>query len=113
MGKQGTLTKDQFGYSLPVDAPLYGPLPVLYKDVSMMIYEYVTDADAAAALLPAQLELIDPPMALFLFAEYKWSTLGPYNETAQALLCTYKGQLVSYAVRLHVTNDAALTMGRE
>ena len=53
MGLPGKLTKDKFGFSMPVDSPLYGRLPVLYKDVSMLIYEYVTSADAAAALLPA------------------------------------------------------------
>ena len=50
---------------------------------------------------------------MLLFAEYPWSTIGPYNEVAQALVCTYNGQLVTYAVRLHVTTDRALTMGRE
>lgn len=113
MGKRGTLTKDKFGYSMPLDSPLYGRLPVLYKGVNMLIYEYVTDADAAAALLPAQLELPDTPIAMLLFAEYPWSTIGPYNEVAQALVCTYKGKLMTYAVRLHVTTDRALTMGRE
>jgi acetoacetate decarboxylase len=120
MGQPGTLTKDQFGFSMPVDAPLYGRLPVLYKGVSMLIYEYVTGADAAAALLPAQLELAAPPtlppktaLAMLLFAEYSWSTLGPYNEVAQAIQCTYKGTPMTYAVRLHVTTDRALTMGRE
>lgn len=119
MGKRGALTKDQFGFSMPVDTPLYGRLPVLYKDVSMLIYEYVTSADAAAALLPAQLELVDVPdapgaaLAMLLFAEYPWSTIGPYNEVAQALQCTYKGKPMTYAVRLHVTTDRALTMGRE
>jgi acetoacetate decarboxylase len=113
MGKSGTLTKDKLGYSLPVDAPLYGRLPILYKSVTLLIYEYVTDTDAAAALLPAQLELTDPAVAMLLFAEYPWSTLGPYNEVAQALVCLYKGELMTYAVRLHVTNDAALAMGRE
>lgn len=119
MGKHGTLTKDKLGFSMPVDCPLYGRLPVLYTGVSMMIYEYVTSAEAAAALLPAQLELVDVPnapsaaIATLLFAEYPWSTLGPYNEVAQALVCTYKGKLVTYAVRLHVTTDRALTMGRE
>ncbi|MBI2807936.1 MAG: acetoacetate decarboxylase family protein [Planctomycetes bacterium] len=119
MGKRGALTKDKFGFSMPVDAPLYGRLPVLYKGVSMMIYEYVTSADAAAALLPAQLELLDVPgapnaaLAMVLFAEYPWSTIGPYNEAAQAILCTYKGKPMTYAVRLHVTTDRALTMGRE
>ncbi len=119
MGKPGTLTKDKLGFSMPVDAPLYGRLPVLYKGVTMLIYEYITSADAAAALLPAQCELIDVPnapaaaVATLLFAEYQWSTIGPYNEVAQAIPCLYKGKLMTYAVRLHVTTDRALTMGRE
>ncbi len=119
MGKPGTLTKDKFGFSMPLDAPLYGKLPVLYRGVSMLIYEYVTSADSAAALLPAQAQLIDVPnapaaaIAMLLFAEYPWSTLGPYNEVAQAIPCIYKGKVYTYAVRLHVTTDRALAMGRE
>lgn len=119
MGKPGTLTKDKLGFSMPVDAPLFGPLPVIYRGVNMLVYEYITSADAAAALLPAQCQLFDVPnmptaaVAMLLFAEYPWSTIGPYNEVAQALLCTYKGKLYTYAVRLHVTTDRALTMGRE
>src|SRR5262245_40237987 len=113
MGTPGKLTKDQFGYCLPVDAPLYQRLPDYYKGVSMLLFDYVTDAGAAAALLPAPLELTDPPTATLIFAEYPWSTLGPYNEVAQALKCTYRGQPMYYAVRLHVTNDAAMAAGRE
>ena len=120
MGKSGTLTKDKLGFSMPVDSPLYGRLPVIYQGVSMLIYEYVTGADAAAALLPAQLELASAPdlpagtaLAMLLFAEYSWSTLGPYNEVAQAIPCLYKGKPMTYAVRLHVTTDRALAMGRE
>jgi acetoacetate decarboxylase len=120
MATRGTLTKANFGFSMPVDSPLYGRLPVLYKGVSMLIYEYVTTAEAAAALLPAQLELATAPelppnlaIAMLLFAEYSWSTLGPYNEVAQAIQCTYNGRPMTYAVRLHVTTDRALAMGRE
>ncbi len=119
MGTPGTLTKAQMGFSLPVDAPLYDPLPICYEDVSMMLFDYLTDAKAAAALLPAPLELLDVPgqpnlaLVKLLFAQYPWTTLGPYNEVAQALPCTYKGQPLLYAVRLHVTADTALTAGRE
>lgn len=114
MGKPGALTKDKLGNSMPVNAPLYGRLPVLYKGVSMLIYEYVTDPNTAAALLPAQLELAnDPPIITMLFAEYQWSTLGPYNEIAQTIDCIYKGKPMKYTTLLHVTNDTALTMGRE
>ena len=113
MGMPGKLTKDHFGYCLPVDAPLYQRLPDYYKNVSMLLFDYVTDAEAAAELLPAQLELTDPPMATLVFAQYPWSTLGPYNEVAQALKCTYRGQPYYYAVRLHVTADSAMAAGRD
>src|ERR1017187_3359105 len=122
MGKSGTLTKDKFGFSMPVNSPLYGRLPVLYKGVSMLIYEYATSADAAAALFPAQCGfLVDPKLQLppnlatvtMLFAEYQWSSRGPYNEIAQSIPCPYKGKPMKYTTLLHVTNDTALTMGRE
>ena len=119
MGTHGTLTKDKFGFSLPADAPLYYPLPIIYKDVRMLLFDYVTDAAAAAALLPAPLELPDLPghpglaPVKMLFAEYPWTSLGPYNEVAQAVPCLYNGQPFLYAVRLHVTADTAMAAGRE
>ena len=62
MGVQGQLTKATFGYSVPVDAPLYTPFPVLYEDVTMLVFPYVTSADAAARHLPAQFELSPVPV---------------------------------------------------
>jgi len=119
MGLAGQLTKQQFGFSLPVDASLYYPLPIVYKDVRMMLFDYLTDAAAAAALLPAPLELTDVPgqpnqaLVKLLFADYPWTTLGPYREVAQALVCTFQGKPLLYAVRLHVTADTAMAAGRE
>ena len=99
MGAPGKLSKDRLGYSLPVDAPLYQRLPIYYKHVSMLLFDYVTDAEDAANLLPTALELVDPPTVTLVFAEYPWSTLGPYNEVAQALKCTYRGQPVYYRLQ--------------
>ncbi len=119
MGLTGTLSKQNFGFSVPADAPLYYPLPIVYKDVRMMLFDYLTDAAAAAALLPAPLALPDIPgqpnlaPVKMLFAEYPWTSLGPYNEVAQAVPCLYKGQPFLYAVRLHVTADTAMAAGRE
>jgi acetoacetate decarboxylase len=128
MGMQGQLTKANFGYSVPVDAPLYEPFPLYYENVSILMFPYVTPADAAARLLPSQLELAPVPGdttgklagAVMVFAHYGFSTVGSYNEVAQTLACVYKGsdptlagKPVSYAVRLHVDNDMAMTAGRE
>jgi acetoacetate decarboxylase len=128
MGMPGTLTKDKFGYSVPVDAPLYEPFPLHYEDVTIMMFPYVTTAAAAAGLLPSQFELAPVPgdpsgslaAAVMVFAHYGFSTVGSYNEVAQTVACIYKGsdpalagRPVSFAVRLHVDNDMAMAAGRE
>jgi len=119
MPLSGRLTKDRFGYALPVDAPLYTPFPLYYEDVRILLFPYLTDAAAAAALLPSQFELVPADaagnyaIAQVVFARYPFSNIGAYNEVAQTLVVTYKGTPGSYAVRLHVTNDQAMCAGRE
>src|SRR6478609_9725850 len=115
----GRLTKDRFGYAMPVDAPLYTPFPLYYEDVRILLFPYLTDAAATAALLPSQFELVpaDPDgkyaIAQVVFAKYPFSNIGAYNEVAQTLIVTYKGKPGAYAVRLHVTSDQAMAAGRE
>lgn len=113
MGVQGKLVKSAFGYSMPSDAPLYEPFPVYYRDMKYIKFTYITDAASAAELLPAQLELTDPPIAELGFASYPWSNIGAYDEILQNIVCTYKGERYSYSVRLHVTTDRAMAAGRE
>ena len=111
--RRGQLTKANFGYSLPLDQPLYQPPPVEYRDSTILTYTYETDADAAAAVLPAQLSLTETPTAKLVFANYQWSSVGFYNEVVQAIECTYEGKKYVYPVRLHVTSDRAMASGRE
>jgi len=115
----GQLGRDRFGYSMPVDAPLYEPFPLFYEDARILLFPYLTNAAKAAALVPPPLEVVtvDPQGALALaevvFARYPFSNIGAYNEVAQTVAVTYKGVPGAYAVRLHVTNDQALAAGRE
>ena len=119
MGLQGQLTKDKFGYSMPANAPLYKPFPVNYDKAQVLSITYLTDPNAAAKLLPDQLALADveapipAAIAVAIFAHYPSSTVGVYDEVAQALLCTYQSRPVLYAVNFHVTSDEAMSAGRE
>ncbi len=128
MAAAGQLVKDGFGYSVPVDAPLYQPFPLEYEDVDILLFPYVTTAAAAAKLLPAQFDLAPVPgdttgalaAAQVVFARYGYSNVGAYNEVAQVIAATYRGSMpagasssVAFAVRLHVTNDMAMAAGRE
>ncbi len=69
MGLRGRLTKEHFAFTMPVDAPLYQQPPFYYKDVQLALFEYETDAEAAASLLPAPLELTDTPTAALALVE--------------------------------------------
>lgn len=117
MATQGLLKKAAFGYSMPIDTPLYPPFPIYYEKIKILLFPYLTDTAKAAALLPEQLQLIEPSpgvaMAQVIFAKYPFSNIGAYNEVSQTIFATFNGQPVAYAVRLHVTTDRAMAAGRE
>jgi acetoacetate decarboxylase len=121
----GQLKKAAFGYSVPVDAPLYTPFPLHYEDVSILMFPYFTTVAQATALLPEQFDLVPADallpadakgqyaIAQVVFAKYGFSNIGAYNEVAQTIVVSYKGTVGAFAVRLHVTSDQAMAAGRE
>lgn len=113
MGLKGQLTRDKLGFSMPADAPLYPRPPYLYKDAELLVFPYVTDAQAASKILPEGLELDDTPIAGLVFAAYPQSGLGPYNEVVSFVHCKKDGKPFQYAARLYVTTDVAMAAGRE
>ncbi len=113
MGVRGKLSKTQYGYSMPAFAPLYSAPPFIYQNASLIYFNYLTDPNVAAAVVPDELEIADPPTALLAFASYPWSSLGAYNEVVQILDVTYKGKPTKYAVALYVSTDQAMAAGRE
>jgi acetoacetate decarboxylase len=112
MPVRGTLTKAQFGFSMPPWAPLFPKPPYFYKDTALMIFKYVTN-DSAARLAPDVVDLVDPPTAGLVFASYPSSNLGPYDEVVLYLDVVFKGQPFQFAAFLYVTTDAAMAAGRE
>jgi len=113
MGLQGTLSKENLGFSMPSDGPLYPKPPYVYKGASLWVFRYRTHGPSAAALLPAQAELAEPATAGMVFATYPESTLGPYSEVVLYLDAVYRGKKVKYGAYLFVTTDVAMAAGRE
>ena len=113
MAKKGRLTKERFGYGMPVDAPLFARPPIYYKDVEAISIVYETDEDAALDLLPDGLELTSPAMATVIIVRYPFSTLGPYEEAMLGLSCTFKGNPKFYIAHIVVNTDIPLAAGRE
>ncbi len=113
MGMRGRLTKEQFAFTMPVDAPLYQRPPFYYKDVQLALFEYETEAAAAASILPAPLELSDTPTAALALVEYPWTTFGPYNEAILFVMCTHRGRPLQYITQIFLTTEPPMAAGRE
>ncbi len=112
MGLQGKLTKAMMGTNMPVDAPAYHKKPFYFK-ARMLMFEYETDPDMAAQLVPEQLLLTDPPTAALYLNEYPWSTLGPYREAILAIKVTYGGRELFYITHLMLDSTLPIVAGRE
>lgn len=115
MGTQGRLTKDKFGFGMPVDQPLYPRPPVYYRDMETITISYETDEDAALDLLPAAdgLELAQPATARVVVARMPFTTFGSYEEAYQLVDCLWQGEPCIYPVRILLNQESALAAGRE
>lgn len=113
MEQGGTLAPERFGYSMPVDAPLYPKPPILYQDAQFAVITYETDPEAAARALPAGLALPAPAVAQAIVAHYPSSSVGPYTEAIQQIQCEWEGQKRSFISKILLDNDAAMAAGRE
>ena len=113
MERPGRLSRGSFGYSMPVDAPLYPKPPIYYRDAEAISVAYETDGDAAAAMVPAGLVVPSPAVAAVSVLTYPLSTLGVYNEAVLGLTVLRSGEPAFYIAHILVDNDQAMTAGRE
>ena len=113
MGLQGRLTKDKMATTMPVDAPAYHRKPFYYKKTRWMRFDYETDAESAAELLPEQLSLPDTPTASLNFVDYSWSSIGPYHEAILAIQAIYDDEELFYLTHLILDRDTPILVGRD
>jgi len=112
MAKPGRLTKDKFGFTMPVDAPLVCK-PYYYFKTEAMFFEYETDEEAALDILPEGLELPSPATASVIIWTHSLTSFGPYREAHLRINCTWQGEPRTYYAYLFVDSDQAMANGRE
>lgn len=117
---QGMIKKQDLGFSMPAVGQLYkNPGVFTWKDSDFVLVDYLTDAKSAAAFLPEQLSTFPiaelPGYAAIkqVWAHYRESSVGPYNELIILIPCLYNGQMYVYNPLIYVTTDEAMASGRE
>ena len=109
----GRFDKVGFGFSTPVDSPLFQEPPFYYRNVKRITVLYETEEEAALGLLPEGLELPLPPTVAVTFFDAPFTTLGAYRSAYVRLSCLWQGHPKAYVCYQVVTGDAAMTAGRE
>ena len=110
---EGRVTREELGFSAPVDAPLFQKPPFYYRGVETITVLYETDQEAALALLPEGLEISSPATVSMSVFTAPFTTLGPYSSAIVRLNCLWQGQPKGYVCYQIVTGDAAMSAGRE
>lgn len=111
--KMGRYTPAQWGSFMPAQNPIAQKGPWHYRDTECIVVEFATDADRALELLPSDLELFEPATAFMVIETNHWTTIGPYSEVYNGILCKWKGELHAYVPGVYVTGEASQIVGRE
>jgi acetoacetate decarboxylase len=113
MARQGRLNPNTVGLTMPVDGPFFIEKPPYWRGVHSYTFNYGTDPDAAAAMVPEGLTLPEPVKASLIFNDFEWSTGGPYRELMQGIHVEFEGEPCVYFTQLAVTEAVPLATGRE
>jgi acetoacetate decarboxylase/3-phenylpropionate/cinnamic acid dioxygenase small subunit len=99
---------------------LYQNAPVwTWTDIDVIIVDYLTDAKSAAAFLPENLSTFPIPempgyaLVKSVWAHYRNSGFGPYNEFMPIIPCLFEGQMFLDVPLIYVDRDSAMAGGRE
>lgn len=117
---KGQVNLKNHGFSMPAVGSLYkNPGTFEWKDSDFVLIDYLTDAKSAAAFLPEGVttfpiaELPGYSAVKQVWAHYRESSVGPYEEFIMLIPCLYKGQMYVYNPLIYVTTDEAMASGRE
>ncbi|HYX37758.1 MAG TPA: acetoacetate decarboxylase family protein [Oligoflexus sp.] len=116
----GQISLKNHAFSMPAGGPLYKNAPQWsWKDLDIVIVDYLTDAKSAAAFLPENVTTVPiPELPGFspvkqVWAHYRDSSFGPYHELIVGIPCLYKGEMYIYVPFIYVDRDSAMSSGRE
>jgi acetoacetate decarboxylase len=117
---KGEVTLKNHPFAMPASGPLYENAPVwTWDDIDVVLLDYLTDAKSAAAFLPEQMTTFPIPempgysAVKHVWAHYRDSSFGPYNEFFVVIPSVFNGELFLYVPLIYVDNDSAMSGGRE
>jgi acetoacetate decarboxylase len=110
---QGKMKRSSFGSVMPVHADPLGFTSASFRGVDQVTFSYRTDTEAAAALLPADLEVEQNPRISVMFMSYAFSSVGRFREYIHIIHAKFRGEDVGFVPHIFITNERGMLAGRE
>jgi len=77
MSVKGKLGRSSLGQTMPVHAEPLGFTNASFRAVNQVTFSYRTNTEAAAVLLPTEMEIDENPKISVMFLSYGFSSVGP------------------------------------
>jgi acetoacetate decarboxylase len=100
-------------FSVPAAAPLYGPLPYLYRGCPQLLVVFRTTAEVTRRLVPEPLVPNADDLMFLMIGQMHSDEFGVNREAFIAVPCASGALTGNFAVALYLDDDAAIASGRE
>ena len=113
MPTNGRLTRSSLAHTMPVHADPLSFTNATFRGVNQVTFSYRTHTDAAAELLPAELEIDQNPRVSVMFLSYGFSSVGPFREYIHIIHARFRGEEVGFVPHIFISNERGMLAGRE
>src|SRR5260370_1191107 len=113
MSVKGKMSRSSLGQVMPVHADPLGFTNASFRAVNQVTFSYRTNTDAAAALLPTELEIDENPRISAMFLSYGFSSVGPFREYIHIIHARFRGEDVGFVPHIFISNERGMLAGRE
>jgi acetoacetate decarboxylase len=109
----GKLTRSNLAQTMPVHADPLSFTNATFRGVNQVTFTCRTNTAAAAALLPAELEIEEDPEVSVMFLSYGFSSVGPFREYIHIIHARFRGEEVGFVPHIFISNERGMLAGRE
>ena len=113
MSVKGKMSRSSLGQVMPVHADPLGFTNASFRAVNRVTFSYRTNTDAAAALLPTELEIDENPKISVMFLSYGFSSVGPFREYIHIIHTRFRGEEVGFVPHIFISNERGMLAGRD
>src|SRR5258708_4982831 len=113
MSVKGKLGRSSLGQTMPVHAEPLGFTNASFRAVNQVTFSYRTNTEAAAVLLPTEMEIDENPKISVMFLSYGFISVGPFREYIYLIHARFLGEVDGVVPHNLISNVRGIIDGLE